>query len=125
MIMGLSGVGGLFTETCIKNMYKHCDKPIIFPMSNPTSSSECTAEEAYKWTDGNAILASGSPFDPVEINGITKYPAQANNMFIFPGLGLACSNIGIRRISDAMLSAYRMIITLIIVQQSHFMNHFH
>lgn len=69
VLLGLSGKGGLFTEEIIKEMHKYCARPIIFPMSNPTHHSECTAEQAYTWTDGNCIFASGSPFDPVTING--------------------------------------------------------
>lgn len=69
VLLGLSGKGGLFNEEVIKEMHKYCSRPIIFPMSNPTHHSECTAEQAYTWTDGSCIFASGSPFDPVVVNG--------------------------------------------------------
>eukprot|EP01127_Copromyxa_protea_P000557 TRINITY_DN10471_c0_g1_i1.p1 TRINITY_DN10471_c0_g1~~TRINITY_DN10471_c0_g1_i1.p1 ORF type:complete len:588 (+),score=128.30 TRINITY_DN10471_c0_g1_i1:101-1765(+) len=104
VILGLSGKGGLFTEEVIKEMYKNCPRPIIFPMSNPTHHSECTAEQAYEWTEGNCIFASGSPFDPITYNGKTFYPSQSNNMFIFPGLGLAASATKAKRISYRMLN---------------------
>ena len=82
MILGMTAVGGLFTEDLIRDMARHCDRPIIFPLSNPTSKAECTAEQAVRWTDGRCIFASGSPFDPVEMeNGKMFYPTQCNNMF--------------------------------------------
>jgi malate dehydrogenase (oxaloacetate-decarboxylating)(NADP+) len=82
MILGMTAVGGLFTEDLIRDMARHCERPIIFPLSNPTSKAECTAEQAVRWTDGRCIFASGSPFDPVEMdNGKMFYPTQCNNMF--------------------------------------------
>ena len=82
MILGMTAVGGLFTEDLIRDMARHCDRPIIFPLSNPTSKAECTAEQAVRWTDGRCIFASGSPFDPVEMeNRKMFYPTQCNNMF--------------------------------------------
>ena len=82
MLLGMTAVGGLFTENLVRDMARHCDRPIIFPLSNPTSKAECTAEQAVKWTDGRCIFASGSPFDPVAMeNGKTFYPTQCNNMF--------------------------------------------
>jgi len=100
-----TGVGGLFTEEVIREMYKHCSNPIIFPMSNPTPNSECTAQQAYTWTEGNAIFASGSPFDPVQLaNGKLCRPSQANNMFIYPGLGLAATKLKMQRISYGMMN---------------------
>jgi malic enzyme len=88
ILLGLSGTAGLFTEEVVKEMYKHEKRPIIFPLSNPTSKSECTASNAYNWTEGNAIFASGSPFDPVVVNGKTCLPTQCNNVFVYPGVGL-------------------------------------
>eukprot|EP01080_Neovahlkampfia_damariscottae_P009808 gene9808-2133_t len=105
IILGLSGTPGLFTEEVIKEMYKHEKKPIIFPLSNPTSRSECSAEEAYKWTDGNCIFASGSPFDPVILNGKKLIPTQCNNMYIFPGVGLGGVVGRCKKISNDMFYA--------------------
>jgi len=104
ILLGLSGQSGIFNEKVIKTMYKYQKRPIIFPMSNPTSHCEVTAEDCYTWTEGNVIFASGSPFDPVTLNGKTYYPSQANNMFVFPGIGLAVSAIKSKRLSYGMLN---------------------
>jgi malate dehydrogenase (oxaloacetate-decarboxylating)(NADP+) len=80
MLLGMTAVGGLFKEDLIKEMASHCERPVIFPLSNPTTSAECTAEQAFEWTDGRCIFASGSPFDPVELDdGRVFYPSQCNN----------------------------------------------
>jgi malate dehydrogenase (oxaloacetate-decarboxylating)(NADP+) len=89
VLIGTSTIPKSFTQEVIEHMASYCDRPIIFPFSNPTSKSECTAEEAYTWTNGKAIFASGSPFQPVTINGTTIHPGQGNNVYIFPGVGLA------------------------------------
>jgi malate dehydrogenase (oxaloacetate-decarboxylating)(NADP+) len=88
ILLGLSGAAGAFTEEIIREMMKYCDRPFICPMSNPTDNAECTTEDAFKWSDGRALLATGSPFDPVEYNGKTLHSSQANNMYVFPSLGL-------------------------------------
>lgn len=104
ILLGVTAVGGLFTEDLIKEMAKHVEKPIIFPLSNPTSKSECTAAQAYKWTNGNLVFASGSPFDPVEMDdGRVFSVSQCNNMYIFPGIGLGASLCGAKRVTDRML----------------------
>lgn len=86
ILLGLSGVGGIFTEQVVKEMYSQCPQPIIFPLSNPTSNAECTAAQAYTWTEGNAIVATGSPFDPgkctyfATITAVTDTRAQWKSM---------------------------------------------
>jgi malate dehydrogenase (oxaloacetate-decarboxylating)(NADP+) len=103
-LLGLSTVGGLFTEEMISTMAGYCQNPIVLPMTNPTASSECTPEQAYRWSDGRAIVATGSPFGPVTLDdGRVLHPSQCNNMYIFPGIGLAASVGGITSITDKML----------------------
>lgn len=110
VIIGVTGCAGIFTEDVIREIGKHSSRPLIFPMSNPTVLAECTAEQAYTWTEGRAIFASGSPFQPVTLaNGKKCYPNQANNMFTFPGLGLGailgeCKSIGSSMLFEASMS---------------------
>ena len=105
MLLGLSTVPGLFDEAVVRALAEGCERPVIMPLSNPTRNAECTAEEAYTWTDGAAIFASGSPFAPVELAGKTYIPSQCNNMFIFPGVGLGASLCGSKVVTDGMLHA--------------------
>ncbi|KAI3422781.1 uncharacterized protein J3R85_011675 [Psidium guajava] len=105
VLIGSSGMGKTFTQEVVETMASLNEKPIIFALSNPTSQSECTAEEAYTWTQGRAIFASGSPFDPVNYDGKTYVPGQANNAYIFPGFGLGLIISGAIRVDDDMLLA--------------------
>jgi len=102
ILIGASGQAHTFTEDVVKTMHKHCDQPIIFALSNPTTKAECTAEEAYHWTHGAAIFASGSPFPAVRLNGKVFVPGQGNNMFIFPGVGLGAVVCGATKVTDEM-----------------------
>ena len=101
-IIGVSAVPKLFTREVIAAMARINQRPIIFPYSNPTSRSECTAEEAYRWSDGRAIFASGSPFPPVEIAGRRFVPGQGNNVYIFPAMGMALFATEATRVTDEM-----------------------
>ncbi|WZZ38144.1 hypothetical protein YC2023_034403 [Brassica napus] len=105
VLIGTSGVGQTFTKEVVEAMATNNEKPLILALSNPTSQAECTAEQAYTWTEGRAIFGSGSPFDPVEYNGKTYLPGQANNCYIFPGLGLGLIMSGAIRVRDDMLLA--------------------
>lgn len=103
-LIGASGQPKTFTEPVLRAMAALNQRPIIFALSNPTSQSECTAEEAYAWTEGRAIFASGSPFSPVEVAGSTLVPGQANNAYIFPGVGLGVVASGARYVSDELFT---------------------
>ncbi len=101
-IIGVSTVPKLFTRQVIEAMADINERPIIFPYSNPTSRSECTAEEAYRWSEGRAVFASGSPFPPVEIAGHKFVPGQGNNVYIFPAMGMAVFATEATRVTEEM-----------------------
>lgn len=105
MLIGVSGQPGIFTEAVISQMAETTARPIIFPLSNPTSRCEALPSDVLAWTDGRAILGTGSPFAPVEYGGKTYPIAQTNNSYIFPGLGLGILALGIPRVSDGMFMA--------------------
>jgi len=104
-IVGVSAQPRTFTEPVIRAMARINARPLIFPLSNPTSKSECTALEAYQWSEGRAVFASGSPFEPVRLGERTLVPGQGNNAYIFPGVGLGLIVARAKRVTDAMFHA--------------------
>ena len=104
-IIGVSGTPGMFTAEVLLAMARQHERPVILALSNPTSKAECTAEQAYSATDGRAIFASGSPFDPVTYKGRTHVPGQGNNAYIFPGVGLGILVSEASRVTDEMFAA--------------------
>lgn len=105
ILIGLSTVSGAFTEAIVREMARKVQRPIILPLSNPTNNSEAKADDLIRWTDGRALVATGSPFAPVSHEGRTIPIAQCNNVFIFPALGLGVIASGARRVTDSMLLA--------------------
>jgi malate dehydrogenase (oxaloacetate-decarboxylating)(NADP+) len=104
-LIGVSGQPGAFTREAVEAMARLNRRPIIFALSNPTSKSECAAEEAYGWTEGRCVFASGSPFPPVTFGDTTFAPGQGNNAFIFPGIGLGVLVSRATRVTDEMFTA--------------------
>jgi malate dehydrogenase (oxaloacetate-decarboxylating)(NADP+) len=104
VLIGFSGHGQVFTRQVIEAMAELNERPMIFALSNPVSKSECTAEQAYLWSRGRAIFASGSPFDPVDFEGQRFVPGQGNNSYVFPGIGLGILATRARHVVDEMFS---------------------
>ncbi len=105
VLVGVSAQGGAFTEEIVREMARFTERPVIFPLSNPTSVAEAKAEDLLRWTDGNALIGTGSPFAPVQVNGRTVRISQINNSFIFPGLALGILVAKARRVTDGMMMA--------------------
>lgn len=105
ILIGLSTVSGAFSETIVREMARKVERPVIFPLSNPTEKSEATAEDLIRWTDGRALAATGSPFAPVNYGGRKIPIAQCNNVYIFPAIGLGVVASGARRVTDPMMLA--------------------
>ena len=103
VLIGATGSPGSFTEEAIRLMAQINERPVIFALSNPTSRAECTAGQAYTWSEGRAVFASGSPFDDVEFNGRHFRPGQGNNAYVFPGIGLGAIACCAQTVTDAML----------------------
>ncbi len=105
VLIGVSGQPGLFTEEIIREMHKNCERPVVMPLSNPTSRVEARPEDIIAWTDGHALVATGSPFNPVIYKDKTYPISQCNNSFIFPGIGLGVLAAGAKRVTDGMMMA--------------------
>ena len=105
VLIGVSGQAGAFTEEAVREMAKHTARPVIFPLSNPTSRSEATPQDLMDWTEGRALIGTGSPFEPVNADGKTVHIAQTNNSYIFPGLALGIIASKARHVTDRMVKA--------------------
>jgi malate dehydrogenase (oxaloacetate-decarboxylating) len=105
VLIGVSGKPGAFTEGVVRAMAKSTERPLIFPLSNPTSRSEATPQQLLDWTDGRALIGTGSPFEPANVNGRMLPIDQTNNSYIFPGLALGVISSQARRVSDEMIKA--------------------
>ena len=105
VMLGVSGQAGLFSQEVISTMYHYCDRPIVMPLSNPTSRMEARPEDIIRWTEGQAIIATGSPCDVIEFNGRSIPVAQCNNVYVFPAIGLGAIASGATRVTEAMLMA--------------------
>ena len=115
-LIGACGRPNVFTQSIIEAMAELNERPIIFALSNPTSKAECTSRQAYEWSDGQAVFASGSPFDPVEFNGRRYDPGQGNNAYIFPGMGLGVIACQSRHVTNEMFHEAAKALALSVTQ---------
>jgi malate dehydrogenase (oxaloacetate-decarboxylating) len=105
VMIGATGQPDTFTEELVRPLLEFTDRPVIMPLSNPTSRSEATPEQLLHWTDGRALVATGSPFEPVDHDGVRRRIAQCNNVYIFPAMGLGITAVNARRVSEGMFLA--------------------
>jgi malate dehydrogenase (oxaloacetate-decarboxylating)(NADP+) len=117
VLIGATGMAGTFTEAIVRKMAAVHERPVIIALSNPTSHTECTAEQAYHWSDGRVIFASGSPFDAVPYENQLFKPAQGNNAYIFPGIGLGVLASGARLVTQSMFLAAAEVLASIVTEQ--------
>ena len=118
MLIGASTVSGSFTEAIVREMAAHTERPIIFALSNPSARAEATPPDLIAWTEGRALIATGSPFAPVTYRGVTYVVAHVNNALLYPGLGLGAIVSRARRISDGMfMAAASAVSSLVTVRQ--------
>ena len=118
VLIGATGQHGIFDRAVIEAMARANERPVVFALSNPTSRSEATAQEVYNWSEGRAIFASGSPFDPVTVQGKTLVPGQSNNVYIFPGIGLGVTACRIRRVTDEMFQAAAQAVAEMVTEEN-------
>ena len=104
VLIGTSGQPGVFDESVVRAMATGCDRPGIFPFSNPTSKAEATPEDIFRWSEGRALVATGSPFAPANHGGHTTRIGQANNVYVFPGVGLGCVVAEVSEVTDSMFT---------------------
>jgi malate dehydrogenase (oxaloacetate-decarboxylating) len=104
-LIGLSTANGAFTEQVVRHVAAHARRPVIMPLSNPTSRSEARPQDLADWTEGRALVATGSPFPPMQVGDASIPVAQCNNIYIFPGVGLAVTAVRATRVTDAMMTA--------------------
>jgi malate dehydrogenase (oxaloacetate-decarboxylating)(NADP+) len=117
ILIGATGAPGTFTKEVIEHMSANNDRPVIFALSNPTDRAECTAEEAYNWSSGKAVFASGSPFSQVDYDGHKFKPGQGNNAYIFPGIGLGAVVCCASKITDSLFLTAAKILSEFVSEQ--------